>query len=413
MLAVNSGSSSVKFKLVEVFAAPRPGASHPSRVLIEGSIQEIGGLATLSLKQAGGAVACTQQNVATHVQAAEWMLESLTSFEESEQSAGKIEAVGHRIVHGGEQFGGPVRVDGEVLSQIEQLSELAPLHNPVGLRIMHVIRERVGPAVPMVVVFDTAFHHSLPKHSLTYAISHELAAKHRIRRYGFHGIAHASLAAGYSAYTGRSLDGVRLITLHLGNGCSAAAIRAGQSIDTSMGFTPLEGLVMGTRSGDLDPAVVSYLARKEGVSAEQVEGWLNERSGLLGVSGLSHDMRELLAAAEQRHDMRAELAIELFCYRARKYLGAYLAALGGADAVIFGGGIGEQAPEIRARICANMAWCGLELDPARNAAAVGVPAEKAWKISGDTATLAVFVVPVDEETWIARETARCLLAKTV
>lgn len=180
-----------------------------------------------------------------------------------------------------------------------------------------------------------------------------------------------------------------------------------------MGFTPPEGLVMGTRSGDLDPAAVSYLARKEGVPAEQVEGWLNEPSGLLGVSGLSHDMRELLTAAEQRHDMRAELVLELFCYRARKYLGAYLAELGGADAVIFGGGIGEQAPEIRARICASMAWCGLELDPDRNATAVGIPAEKTWKISTDKATLSAFVIPVDEETWMARETVRRLLASTM
>ena len=170
---------------------------------------------------------------------------------------------------------------------------------------------------------------------------------------------------------------------------------------------------MGTRSGDLDPAAVCYLARKEGVPAEQVEGWLNEPSGLLGASGLSHDMRELLAAAEQRHDMRAELVLELFCYRARKYLGAYLAELGGADAVIFGGGIGEQAPEIRARICASMAWCGLELDPDRNATAVGIPAEKTWKISTDKATLSAFVIPVDEETWMARETVRRLLASTM
>lgn len=266
----------------------------------------------------------------------------------------------------------------------------------------------LGSTVPMVAVFDTAFHHTLPPCARAYALPHELAARHRIRRYGFHGIAHVSLVAGYAAFTGSTLERDRIITLQLGNGCSVMAIARGKSIETSMGFTPLEGLVMGTRSGDLDPSIVSYLAHRENVDAAEIERWLNERSGLLGVSGRSNDMRELLHATTHAQDERAALAIELFCYRARKYVGAYLAVLGGADAIVFGGGIGENSPEIRARICAGMEWCGVSLDTDRNMAAVGLPPESAARISQDGAEMGVYVVADDEETWIARETVRCL-----
>jgi acetate kinase len=216
--------------------------------------------------------------------------------------------------------------------------------------------------------------------------------------------------AGYAAFTGSTLEKDRLITLQLGNGCSVTAIAGGKSVETSMGFTPLEGLVMGTRSGDLDPSIVSYLAQREKVDASEVERWLNEESGLLGVSGRTNDMRELEAAA-QAHDEQAALAIELFCYRARKYIGAYLAVLGGADAVVFGGGIGENSPPIRARICAGMQWCGLLLDTDRNKAAVHLPPGSAAKISQEKAGVAAYVVADDEESWIARETVRCLRLK--
>ncbi|CAE6739861.1 hypothetical protein [Nitrospira defluvii] len=241
----------------------------------------------------------------------------------------------------------------------------------------------------------------------TYALPQDLAAQYRIRRYGFHGIAHASLVHGYATQTGRSVDTVRAITLHLGNGCSAAAIQGGRSVDTSMGFTPLEGLVMGTRSGDLDPAIVGYLSRRERASVEQIEQWLNERSGLLGLSGLSHDVRDLLAA-EQRGEARAGFALEVFCYRVRKYIGAYLAVLGGADAVVFGGGIGEHSAEIRARVCDGMAWCGLVLDRDLNDKTVALASGSAARISRDGAKADTYVVAADEETWIARETVRCL-----
>jgi acetate kinase len=301
-----------------------------------------------------------------------------------------------------------VCLDAHVLAAVERASELAPLHNLPSLAGIQAAMDCLGTQVPMVAVFDTAFHHTLPVYASTYALPRELATRHHIRRYGFHGLAHASLAAGYGQATGRPLDTVRLITFQLGHGCSVTAIRAGESVDTSMGLTPLEGLVMSTRSGDLDPAVVNFLARREGVTAEQVEQWLNERSGLLGISGLSPNMRQLLTAAEHEQHAGATLAIDVFCYRARKYLGAYLAVLGSAEAVVFGGGIGERAPTIRSRICAGMEWCGLALDPERNARAIDVPSGQAVQISRDDARLAAYVVAVDEETQMARETVRCL-----
>ena len=263
----------------------------------------------------------------------------------------------------------------------------------------------------MVAVFDTAFHRSIPPRAATYAIDLDLARKHGIHRYGFHGIAHAALAGSCAAAVNRPLAELRLITLQLGNGCSATAIDRGRSVDTSMGFTPLEGLMMGTRSGDLDPAVVGYLARKECLSVDEVERLLNERSGLLGVSGLSYDMRELLKAAEGKPDSRAALAVDMFCYRVRKYIGSYLAVLGGADALVFGGGIGERSAVVRARICEGMGWCGLRLDPLRNQAAVEIGSGEAMKISEEGAPLACYVAGVDEEMEIARATFDCVLKR--
>ena len=262
--------------------------------------------------------------------------------------------MGHRVVHGGERFVSPVQLTDTMLSELEALNELAPLHNPAALQGIRAARSLLGPDVPMVAVFDTAFHASMPPHASTYALPRELAERHHARRYGFHGIAQESMLRGYSAMTGIAADRATLITLQLGNGCSAAAIRNGRSVDTSMGFSPLEGLVMGTRSGDLDPTLVGYLARREKVDAAEVEQWLNTRSGLLGVSGLSSDMRDLLREAPRQP--AAALAVELFCYRAWKVRGRLP---GGArrrgDAIVFGGGIGEHAPAIRARIAEGMA----------------------------------------------------------
>lgn len=399
ILVLNAGSSSLKVCLVEATGADAV-ARVETRSLARGTVTGIGGEATVTLQREGSAHVF-KRRIGDHAAAFAWGFEGLDGQ--------PIDAVGHRVVHGG-RYRTAVVIDGAVAAEIERLSELAPLHNPPCLQGIAAARAALGPGVPMVAVFDTAFHRTLPERAASYALPETLVARHGIRRYGFHGIAHASLAAGYEALTGRPLSGTRLITLHLGNGCSATAICDGRSVETSMGFTPLEGLVMGTRSGDLDPAVVPYLVRREGVSADDVERWLNERSGLLGVSGLSSDMARLLAAAEQDRHPGAQRAIDLFCYRVRQYVGAYLAVLGGADAVVFGGGIGERAPAIRASICEGLAWCGLRLDAARNAAAADLAPGAGARVSRDDSALAAYVVAVDEESWIARETARCVTA---
>jgi acetate kinase len=395
VLVLNSGSSSLKFRFMEV-----AGDDAPAHTLLRGSITGIGGTAQLELEEADAKKSAGKRRIDHHGAAVQWVFAYLKKDQ--------VEAVGHRVVHGGTRFLEATPLDDQVISEIDQLSELAPLHNPSALAAIRETRAHLSKGIPMVAIFDTAFHAGMPAIASGYAIPHELASKHGIRRYGFHGIAHASLAEGYARLVGQSVEQVRLITLHLGNGCSATAIRQGRSIDTSMGFTPLEGLVMGTRSGDLDPAVVGYLSRRESVGIEAVEQWLNERSGLLGVSGLSNDVRDLVNT-EKQGNPRAALALDLFCYRARKYVGAYLAVLEGADAVVFGGGIGEHSPDIRGRICRGMEWCGIRLDQARNAAAVKLSPGDGIRISADEASLPVYVVAVDEESTIARETVRCLI----
>jgi acetate kinase len=401
VLVLNSGSSSIKFRLVDVADGPS-GAPTPRPALLYGAVKGIGGAATFEVTTPDAGRSTTRVEIRDHAHALRLLFDHLSG------SLRRIDAVGHRVVHGGDRFMEPTVITEQVEAGIDALAELAPLHNPSCLAGIRGAKAVLGAGVPMVAVFDTAFHQTMPPVAKAYALPRELATRHRIRRYGFHGIAHASLAAGYAEATGRSLERARLITLQLGNGCSVTAIAGGQSVETSMGFTPLEGLVMGTRSGDVDASVVSYLCEREKVEPAEIERWLNERSGLLGLSGRSNDMRELLRAAEQEKDQQAQFAIELFCYRVRKYIGAYLAVLGGSDAVVFGGGIGENAPEIRARICEGMEWCGLRLDEARNRAAVGLAAGQAARINQDGASLEAWVVAADEETWIARETVRCV-----
>ena len=408
VLAINSGSSSLKFKVIEFDESADAADSRRSSIRHEGSVEAIGPAARLMLLRDGKLVTQVVREVATHDEAVRCMMQML---EESSKLEGRdllVDAVGHRVVHGGEQFREPVMIDDDVVAAIDRLAEWAPLHNPGSIAGIKGARAALGSHIPMVAVFDTAFHRSIPPRAATYAIDLDLARKHGIHRYGFHGIAHASLAGICAAAVNRPLAQLRLITLQLGNGCSATAIDQGRSVDTSMGFTPLEGLMMGTRSGDLDPAVVGHLVRKEGLSLDEVERLLNERSGLLGVSGLSHDMRELLKAAEGKPDSRAALALDMFCYRVRKYIGAYLAVLGGADALVFGGGIGERSALIRARICEGMGWCGLRLDPLRNEAAVSLAPGQSMKISEEGASLACYVAGVDEEMEIARATRDCV-----
>ncbi len=345
--------------------------------------------------------------VSDHTEGAKNIFDLFNQYEELTPST--IDAVGHRVVHGGDVFTEPTIVNESVLSTLDGLSDLAPIHNPLSLRGIQETKAILGARVPMVCVFDTAFHHTMPIVASTYAIPHELATRHHIKRYGFHGIAHASLIKGYTSFRGSTHHQDHVISLHLGNGCSITASKEGQSVDTSMGFTPLEGLMMGTRSGDLDPTIVNYLAQKENVSNDKVENWLNRESGLLGVSGRSSDMRVLLNAMTTDQDERATLAIDLFCYRARKYIGAYLAVLGGAEAIVFGGGIGESSPEIRNRICQNMEWCGLQLDPVLNQEAIDLSPGEAGCISPDEAKLPAYVVAADEEMSIARQTIEYLI----
>jgi acetate kinase len=404
ILVLNAGSSTLKFQVVE--ASAEPGAAGRGRRLGGGIVARIGGPASLSMSDPDGRVHEERASIPDHDAAARAVLDRLGSC--GADGALRVDGVGHRIVHGGDLLAEPVLIDGGVLDTLEALAPLDPLHAWPALRVIRAARAALGPGVPMVATFDTAFHRTLPARAANYAIPRDLAQRHAIRRYGFHGLAHRSMMERYAALTATPLDRVRIITLQLGNGCSAAAIQAGRSIDTSMGMTPLEGLIMGTRSGDLDPALVAWLARRERVTADEVEEWLNNRSGLLGVSGRSSDMRDLVDA-ERQGDARAALAVEMFCYRVKKYIGAYLAAMGGADAVVFGGGIGEHAPPVRARICADMEWCGLALDTALNESAAA--AER--RISTPASTLHAYVIPVDEEAVIARDTVACLRGKPV
>jgi acetate kinase len=295
----------------------------------------------------------------------------------------------------------------KVLRGIDRCIDLAPLHSPMNMKGILAAREVLGAGLPQVAVFDTAFHQTLPEHAFLYALPYQLYRRHRIRRYGFHGTSHRYVAYRYRQIRNLTREATNVITLHLSNGCSVAAIRDGNSLDTSMGLTPLEGLVMGTRSGDIDPAIIDFIGAKEGLSAHEVDTLLNKQSGLLGISGLTNDMRELLDEAHENNDRRAPFSDRDLCYRARKCIGAYLAAMGGADAVIFTGGIGENSVEVRAKICNGLEWLGLDLDSGRNAREVTMAAK--GLITKEGSRLAAYhVIPTDEELLIARDTVRCV-----
>ena len=398
ILVMNCGSSTLKFELFAI--ATMGDGDHQLRRVARGLVDQIGAHASMEL-ESEGRVERQSLAVADHAEATRMAVQVLES--KDLLKAGELFAVGHRVIHGGDKFGAPAVINEEVDAAIDSLSELAPLHNQPALRAIRASRAALGPGIPMVAVFDTAFHQTMPEHAWRYAIDRGLAERHHIRRYGFHGLAHQYMMERYCLLTGRPPAETKLVTIQLGNGCSATAIKNGRSVDTSMGFTPLEGLIMGTRSGDVDPTLAGFIAERENVTIKTVGDWLNTKSGLLGVSGHSNDMRELLDA-ERKGDSGAALAIEMFCYRIKKYIGAYLAIMGGADAVIFGGGIGENAPEIRGRVCSGMEWLGISLDSDRNSAAVGKEAD----ISADGASTKVYVIPVDEAQVIARETLSCL-----
>lgn len=406
ILVVNSGSSSLKFQVIGT-DLERIKQDKDDRIC-RGEVEGIGGEAIIRItcrNQPAQTFTASLQNITAALDYLVRYIASGRSGVPEITSTADVNAVGHRVVHGGELFKESALIDDRVLKGIEDCIDLAPLHNPNNIKGIQAARELLGKEVPQVAVFDTSFHHSLPEQAYLYAIPYHLYRRHRIRRYGFHGTSHRYIAFRYRALRGLTREQTNIITLHLGNGCSAAAIKGGYSADTSMGMTPLEGLVMGTRSGDLDPAIVSVIARKEGLSGFEVDTLLNTQSGLLGISGLTNDMRELQAELKEHDDRRVRLAIEIFCYRARKYIGAYLAAMGGADAVVFTGGIGENSPDVRARICAGMEWAGLRLDQGKNQETVG----REGKISTDDSSLLAYAIPTDEELLIARDTARVIV----
>lgn len=401
ILVLNAGSSSLKFQLIRT--DEERIASDSDERLARGLIDRITGEALIRFS-AGDITYNTAQAVRDHRAAVDVLLRWLVTNDIAALKS--IDAVGHRVVHGGERFTKSVLITDDIVRELEDTIELAPLHNPHNLKGIQAVRDLLGPTVPQAAVFDTAFHHTLPDRAYLYAIPYSLYRRYRLRRYGFHGTSHRYVAYRYRKLTGTTREQTNLVTLHLGNGCSACAIKAGESIDTSMGMTPLEGLVMGTRAGDLDPALLDIIASKEGLSLHEVESLLNKQSGLLGISGLTHDMRELLAEAHENKDRRAMLAMNIYCYRVRKYVGGYIAAMGGADGIVFTGGVGENAAEIRARICEGLEWMGLELDADANARTVR-GAEGC--ITTANSRLTAWVIPTDEELLIARDTARLVL----
>jgi len=408
VLVLNAGSSSLKFQVIAT-DLERIRQDGDER-LCRGYVERIGGEAIITIERRNG----PRQKVTAPIRNISAALDYVLRWLASEQSGvaeigglSDVHAVGHRVVHGGELFRESAIVTDEVMKGIEDCIDLAPLHNPNNVKGIVAAREVFGRSMPQVAVFDTAFHTSLPEHAYLYALPYHLYARHRIRRYGFHGTSNRYVAYRYRTLRKLTREQTNVVTLHLGNGCSATAIRSGRPVDTSMGLTPLEGLVMGTRSGDLDPAILSLIAAKEGLSLTEVETLLNTQCGLLGISGLTNDMKVLLQELREHDDRRIRLAIEIFCYRARKYIGALLAGMGGADAVIFTGGVGENAPEIRQRICAGLEWTGLALDANQNAQTIGREAA----ISTADSRLQAWVIPTDEELLIARDTVRCVLGE--
>ncbi len=406
ILVLNCGSSSLKFQLIEVDATTI--SSNSETLLAKGLIERIGSQSLISLKAKDRKATKSAQAFRTHAQAVDFVLRWLLS-EQSQVSQVKtladIHAVGHRVVHGGEKFKQSVLIDEGVLEGIEECIDLAPLHNPANIAGIEAIQSLLGPQLPQAAVFDTAFHASMPEQNYLYPIPYQFYRRHKVRRYGFHGTSHRYIAYRYRQLKEKAKEEVKVITLHLGNGCSACAIDGGMSIDTSMGMTPLEGLMMGTRAGDIDPAILEFLHLKEGLSYENLFSMLNKQSGLLGISGLTNDMRELIEEKAENKDRRATLAIEIFCQRVKKYIGSYLALMNGADAIIFSGGIGENSPLVRQLICKDLEFLGIKIDPNLNEALL---AGQEGSISSGSQKPEIMVIPTNEELLIARDTYRCI-----
>ncbi len=387
VLVINAGSSSLKYSLID---------AHSGESAASGLAERIGEDQGRQVHRGPDGESETVRKIPSHEEA---LRGAIDAFEAHGLSLADVDiaAVGHRVVHGGSRFGAPAIIDDALVAAVEELVPLAPLHNPANLEGIRVAR-RLLPGLPQVAVFDTAFHQTLPPHAYTYAVPSSWLEEHGIRRYGFHGTSHAFVSNAAAHLLGRDPADVNVIVLHLGNGCSASAVRQGRSVETSMGLTPLEGLVMGTRSGDLDPAIPAYLNRELGMSVEEIDRALNSASGMKGLTG-ENDFREV-ARLRADGDQRAAVAFEVYCHRIRKYVGAYYAILGSLDAIVFTAGVGENSPDVRATSLAGLERLGIAVDPDRNTSR----STGARAISPDDSEVAVLVIPTNEEWQIARET---------
>lgn len=395
ILVINSGSSSLKYKLFDMKS---------ERVLAEGIVEKIGMKnAIVQYKPCSQKPLIEELEILEHKEALFKVIQMMTDENIGVISSLKdISAVGHRIAHGGEEFADSAIVDEAVISSIEENIDLAPLHNPANLKGILAFKE-IDSSIPMVSVFDTAFHQTMPEKSYMYALPKVLYDKYKIRRYGFHGTSHKYVSSRLEQITGSSIKGKKVITCHIGNGASITAIKDGISVDTSMGMTPLEGLMMGTRSGDIDPGIIQYIMLKDELTIEEANSMLNKYSGLLGISRISHDVRELLEAVEQGNK-DAKLAIDMYVYRISKYIGSFAAAMNGVDSIIFTGGVGENSAIIREKVCNQLAFLGLELDEDFNEDRT----MKERKITRMDSSIDVYVIQTDEELMIAKDTKRLL-----
>jgi len=392
ILVLNSGSSSIKYQLFD---------TEKNKALGEGIIAKIGEEGSYLEHMANDKKTKIDVDAPNHSKGLQVIIDTLTDKDLGVISdISEISAVGHRVVHGGDEFFESTMITDEVIKKIEECVPLAPLHNPPNLQGIKEAKKLL-PGIPQVAVFDTAFHHTMPEKAYMYALPYEYCKKYKIRKYGFHGTSHKYVAIRAAEILGKSIDELRIITCHLGNGASITAIDKGKSIDTSMGFTPLEGLIMGTRCGDLDPAIVFFLYRRAGLNIDEIDNLMNKKSGLLGISGISNDVRTIISNAKSGNK-RCQLALDMFAYRIKKYIGAYTAALGSLDVLVFTAGIGENSPEIRSMICNNMKVLGIELDEEKNRGAKGVESI----ISNEKSKVKVLVIPTDEEKMIVSDVVK-------